>query len=118
VLIAEDHADVAKAVGRLLALECDVVGSVADGSAVLEAVQRLQPDVLVVDLNLPHVNGLETCRQIVRMNPATKVVIFTALNDPDVRARAYGLGACAFVSKMGTDGDLLSTIKRVCQETG
>ena len=62
VLIAEDHPGVAKAICRLLALDCDIVGNVADGRAVLEAVQRLQPDVVVVDLNLPHVHGLEVCR--------------------------------------------------------
>ena len=116
VLIAEDHDAVAKAVCRLLALECEVVGSVADGSAVLEAAQRLQPDVIVVDLNLPNVNGLETCRRLVQANPERKVIVFTAMNDPDVRARAFELGASAFVSKMATDGDLLSTIKRLYQE--
>ena len=57
VLIAEDHPGVAKAVYRLLTLDCDVVGSIADGRPVLEAAQRLQPDVIVVDLNLPNVNG-------------------------------------------------------------
>ena len=72
VLIAEDHPGVAKAIGRMLALDCDVVGNVADGSAVLEAAQRLQPDVIVVDLNLPHVNGLEACRQITQMDPEAK----------------------------------------------
>ena len=72
VLIAEDHAGVAKAVCRLLALDCDVLGSVADGSALLGAVQRLQPDVIVVDLNLPNVNGLEACRQITQVNPRRK----------------------------------------------
>ena len=116
VLIAEDHEAVAKAVCRLLALECEVVGRVADGSAVLEAVHRLQPDVVVVDLNLPNVNGLETCRQLVQANPARKVIVFTAMNDPDVRARALAFGASAFVSKMATDGDLLSTIKRLYRE--
>ena len=53
VLLAEDHPGVAKAICRVLALDCEVVGSVADGSAVLEAAQRLQPDVIVLDLNLP-----------------------------------------------------------------
>ena len=74
VLIAEDHFGVAKAVCRMLSLECDVVGTVADGSAVLEAAQRLQPDVIVVDLNLTHVHGLEVCRQIAhawKTTPAT-----------------------------------------------
>ena len=76
VLVAEDHAAVAKAVCRLLALDCEVVGSVADGKAVLEAAQRLQPDVIVLDLNLPHVNGLEACPQIMQGNPKTKVIVF------------------------------------------
>ncbi len=57
VLIAEDHPGVAKAICRLLALECDIVGNVADGRTVLDATQRLQPDVVVVDLNLPHVHA-------------------------------------------------------------
>ena len=113
VLIAEDHAGVAKAVCRVLALDCDVVGTVADGSAVLEAVQRLQPDVIVVDLNLPKVNGLEVCRQITQLNPDAKVIVFSAMNDPDVKQRCFELGASAFVFK-GTGDGLLSTVKRLC----
>jgi CheY-like chemotaxis protein len=116
VLVAEDHAEVAKAVCRLLTLDCEVVGSVADGNAVLEAAQRLRPDVVVVDLNLPHVNGLEACRQIRQVNPETKVIVFTAMNDPDIRQRAIEVGASAFVCKTAGDGDndLLSTVKRLC----
>ena len=116
MLIAEDHPGVAKAVCRMLALDCDVVGTVADGSAVLEAAQRLQPDVIVVDLNLPNVHGLEACRQITQVNPETKVIVFTAMNDPDVKQRSFEVGASAFVCK-GT-GDLLSTIKRLCGDRG
>ena len=117
VLIADDHADLVKAVSRLLAVDCDVVGTVGDGSAVLEAAQRLQPDVIVVDLNLPNVNGLEACRQITQVNPEAKVIVFTAMNDPDIRQRAIEVGASAFVSKMAVDdGDLLSTVKRLCMD--
>ena len=117
VLVADDHPDVVKAVSRLLALACDVVGSVADGRDVLDAAQRLQPDVVVVDLNLPSVNGLEVCRQIAQAHPAMKVIVFTAMNDPDVRRRSFELGASAFVFKAG-DGDLLSTVKRLCADGG
>jgi DNA-binding NarL/FixJ family response regulator len=117
VLVAEDHAEVAKAVCRVLALDCEVVGSVADGSAVLEAAQRLQPDVIVIDLNLPNVNGLEACRQLMQVNPKTKVIVFTAMDDPEIRQRSLEVGASAFVSKMAVDGDdLLSTVKRLCDE--
>jgi DNA-binding NarL/FixJ family response regulator len=116
VLIAEDHPGVAKAISRILSLDCDVVGNVADGSAVLEAVQRLQPDVVVVDLNLPHVHGLEVCRQIKQVNADARVVAFSAMTDPDIRQRSIEVGASAFVCK-GT-GDLLSTVKRLCDERG
>ncbi len=116
VLIAEDHPGVAKAVCRMLSLEFDVVGNIADGSAVLEAAQRLQPDVIVVDLNLPQVHGLEVCRQITQMNPKAKVIVFSAMNDPDVKQRSVEVGASAFVCK-GT-GDLLTTIKRLCDDRG
>jgi CheY-like chemotaxis protein len=112
VLLAEDHPAVAKAVCRLLALDCEVVGTVADGAAVLEVAQRLQPDVIVLDLTLPNVNGLEVCRQITQMNPKTKVIVFTAMNDPGVRQRSFEVGASAFVYK--GDGDLLSTVRRLC----
>ena len=99
-------------------MECDVVGSVTDGSAVLEAAQRLRPDVIVVDLNLPNVNGLEACRQIRQAHPEMKVIVFTAMNDPDVRQRSLEVGASAFVFKMAGNGDLLSTVKRLHADSG
>ena len=79
VLLADDYPDIVKAVSRLLALDCEIVGSVADGSALLETAQRLQPDVIVLDVNLPNVHSLEACREITRVNPEMKVIMFTAL---------------------------------------
>ncbi len=119
VLLAEDHPGVAKAVCRVLALDCEVMGIVADGSAVLEAAQRLQPDVIVVDLNLPNVNGLEVCRQITHVNPKAKVIVFSATTDPGVTQRSFEVGASAFVCKWAAgDGGLLSTVKRLCDDRG
>jgi DNA-binding NarL/FixJ family response regulator len=106
----------AKAVCRLLSLDCEMVGTVADGGAVFEAAQRLQPDVIVLDLTLPNVNGLEACGQITHENPKAKVILFTAMNDPDVRELAFKRGASAFVSKTAPDEDLLSTVKRLCAD--
>ena len=114
MLLADDYPDLVKAVCRVLSLDCEVVGIVADGSAVLEAAQRLRPDVIVVDVNLPNVNGLEACRQITQVNPAAKVIIFSAMDDPDVKQRCLEVGASAFVYKGTGNSDLLSTVKRLC----
>jgi len=108
----------AKAIARLLSLDCDIVGSIADGSAVVEAVQRLLPDVVVLDLNLPNVSGVEACRRITQLNLQVKVIVFTAMNDPDLRQRCLEAGASAFVSKLAADGELQSTVKRLCAEPG
>jgi DNA-binding NarL/FixJ family response regulator len=116
VLVADDHPDMVKAICRLLALDCDVVGTVADGGAVLEAVQRLQPDVTVVDLNLPTVSGFEACRQVTRVNPGAKVIVFTAMNDPILRQKAFEVGASAFVCKVASDGDLLAAVQCLCDD--
>ena len=118
VLLADDYAELVKAVGRLLSFDCEVVGSVADGSALLEAARRLQPDVIVLDLNLQNVHGLEACRQITQANPEMKVIVFTAMTEPGVRQQAFAAGASAFVSKMANVDELLSTVKRLCVDAG
>jgi DNA-binding NarL/FixJ family response regulator len=115
VLVADDYPEVAKAVCRVLALDCDIVGTVADGSALLEAVQRLEPDVVVLDMNLPNVHGLEACRQLMQLNPAMKVVVFSAVSEPEVSEALIAAGASAFVSKLA-GADLPATIRRVCAD--
>ena len=115
-MIADDYPDMVKAVSRLLALDCEVVGTVTDGSDLLEAAQRLRPDVVVLDLNLPHVHGLEACRQIRQALPDIRVIVFTAMSEPDVSQLSFAAGASAFVSKLAFANDLLSTIKRLCAD--
>jgi len=104
------------AVSRLLSLDCEVVGTVADAGALLESAQRLKPDLVVLDLNLPDLSGLEACRQITQAHPQIKVIVFTAVTDPEVRQRSLAVGASAFVSKLGPVTDLLSAIKRLSVE--
>ena len=117
VLLADDYPDLVKAVSQLLALDCEIVGSVEDGSALLQAAQRLQPDVIVLDVNLPNVHSLEACREITRVNSTTKVIMFTAMGDPSASQAFFKAGASAFVSKAAA-GDLLLTIKRLCIDRG
>ena len=86
------------------------------GSALLEAAQRLQPDVVVLDVNLPNVHGLEACRQITQAHPEIKVIIFTAMSGPEVSQLSFAAGASAFVSKLAFANDLLATIMRLCPD--
>jgi DNA-binding NarL/FixJ family response regulator len=113
VLIVDDHPGILKSVSRLLAFDCDIVGSVADCTGLVETTQRLQPDLIVLDVTLPNGDALEACRQVTQGNPEMKVIVFTAADDPDVKRRAFGAGACAFVNKLGSDGDLLSAVRRL-----
>ena len=112
VMIADDYPDMVKAVSRVLAQDCDVVGTVAGGSALLDAAERLQPNVILLDLSLPNAN-VESCRQITRSHPQIRVIVFTALGDPGLVERFLEAGASAFVSKLADNGDLLSTVKRL-----
>ncbi len=116
VLVADDDPGMAKALSRLLTLDFAVVGVVEDGGALLEAVRRLRPDVIVLDVNLPTLDGLEACRQIMQANPAAKVIVFTAMSDPEVRQRAFAVGASAFMSKLAPVDELRSAIKRLCAD--
>lgn len=115
VLLADDYPDLVKAISRLLSLDCDVVGSVTDGGALLEAVQRLQPDVIVLDVNLANVRTLDACREITRLNPRMKVIMFTAMDDPTAGQVFLEAGASAFISKIAPV-NLLSTIRRLCAD--
>ena len=110
VLLADDHPGVLKALKRVLSLDCDVVGVAVDGREVAEAAARLQPVVAVVDLHLPHVNGLEVCRRILQTNSRAKVILITALFDDRIRTEALAAGASSFVPKQSVN-ELIDAIR-------
>jgi DNA-binding NarL/FixJ family response regulator len=113
VVLADDHPSVLVAFGRLLRPSCEVVASVADGYAAIEAVGALRPDILVVDLMMPDLDGLEVCRKIKQTTPETDVIIVTACDDTDVEAVALRDGASAFVPKYSAPTTLEMTIQRI-----
>jgi DNA-binding NarL/FixJ family response regulator len=112
VLLADDHPGIVKALERVLSLECDVVGVVADGSEVAEAAARLHPVVTVVDLNLPNVSGLDACRRILQTNPRARVILITGMADETIRAEALAAGASGFVPKQSVGNELIVAIRR------
>jgi DNA-binding NarL/FixJ family response regulator len=115
VLLADDHRLLREAFARLLEAECEVVGAVADGRAVLEEVPRLRPDVVVLDVAMPLVNGLDAARQLRRDAPDVKIVFLTLSEDADVAAEAFRLGASGFLVKNSAAAELLQAIREVAQ---
>jgi DNA-binding NarL/FixJ family response regulator len=113
VLLADDYVALLTAWRRLLEPFCEVVGSVRDGRALVEAASSLSPDVVVADLSMPEVNGLDACRQIKAASPGTKIVLVTAGGDPWVARAAFRAGASAFVLKHSAADDLLTAIRSV-----
>ena len=100
------------AVKRLLEQSCyNVVGMARTGAQAIETAGRLQPDVIVVDVRLPELDGLEVCRHLAAVAPDTRVVICTAADDPDIKRRAFELGASGFVLKYRMGSDLVSAIE-------
>jgi len=116
LLLADDHTEILRAFQRLLEPSFEVVGRVIDGGAVVEAATRLRPDVVVLDLGMPKLNGLEACARIKAENPKTRVVVVTASNDDEIRQAAFRKGASAFVLKHKAAADLCSVIQRVLEE--
>jgi two-component system, NarL family, nitrate/nitrite response regulator NarL len=116
VLLADDHPAVVDALRRLLSVDCDVVGVIADGRAVADAATRLQPVVLVLDLNLPHVSGLEICRRMTQSGLAIPVIMITANADDYIRDEALAAGAKDFFDKSASR-ELPQAVRRLWAES-
>ena len=116
IVLADDYPRLIDAVQRLLDRSCEIVGIVFCGRDAISAVTALRPDVIVLDLALPDVSGLEACRQIKLSSPATIIVILTAVDDVQVRASALQLGASAFIVKQRAAAELETTIHRLVAE--
>jgi DNA-binding NarL/FixJ family response regulator len=111
VLLADDYVALLTAWRRLLEPSYDVVGCVRDGRALLEAAGTLAPDVVIADLSMPELNGLEACRQIKQSSPQTKVILVTAGGDQWVARAAFRAGASGFVLKHAAADDLVVAIQ-------
>jgi DNA-binding NarL/FixJ family response regulator len=111
VLLADDHPDNAKLLRELLQGECEVIGAVADGQALIEAADVLAPDVIVTDIGMPRLDGIEAAHEILRRHPGTRIVFVTVHNDPAVVARGMAAGALGYVQKGEAGDDLLPAVR-------
>jgi DNA-binding NarL/FixJ family response regulator len=113
VVIADDHTLVAEAFKSLLEQEFDVVGVVADGRALLQAVPDLKPAVVVVDIGMPLLNGLDAGQQIRRIAPEVKLVYVTMNQDADLAAEAFRRGASGYLLKTSAAAELVTAVREV-----
>ena len=113
ILIADDHMLVAEACKRLLEPEFEVVGIVADGRSLLQAAEKLCPDVVILDVTMPQLNGLDAGEQIKARSRNTKLVYLTMNPRADVAAEAFRRGASGYVLKQCSSSELIDAIHRV-----
>src|SRR5262245_9754549 len=110
VLLADDHAIVAEGLASLLKGEFSLVGTVASGAQLLEAAQRLRPDVIVTDLAMPGMTGLDALRRLKAAGVPAKVVVLTMHADAELAAEALRAGASGFVVKHAAGKELIAAI--------
>jgi len=113
ILLADDHTLVAEAFKRLLEPEFDVVGTVADGRALLRAAPELQPDVVLVDLSMPLLNGLDAGKQLKQLSPGVKIIVVTMNEDPDIAADTMDKWASGYLLKKSAGSELLKAVRDV-----
>src|SRR5688572_12408778 len=106
VAIVDDHTLFSVALGKLLEPNCHIVGSYTSVRAFLVEVKQLDPDIVILDVVMPSISGLQAAREIRRRVPRARLIFLTASEDPDVAAAAYGVGASAFVLKRSAGREL------------
>jgi DNA-binding NarL/FixJ family response regulator len=113
VLLADDHTLVAEAFKRLLEPEFEVVGTVGDGRALLRVAPELKPDVVLVDLNMPLLNGLDASEQLKQLLPRTKIIVLTMNEDAEIAHETLRRWASGYLLKKSAGSELLKAIREV-----
>jgi DNA-binding NarL/FixJ family response regulator len=116
ILLADDHPALLAHVARLLGQHHEVVGSVSSGLELLASAERLDPDVVVLDISMPGLDGLETARRLKLAGSRSKVVFLTVCEDVDFAREALALGADGYVVKSRLVSDLLLAVSEALAE--
>jgi len=111
VLLADDSPAVLRGIRQLLAPEFEIVGSVSDGLALVAAAKALKPDIMIVDVMMPGLSGLEAVRRLRKLTRFNAIaIILTVFDDPSMVAEARAVGAMGYVVKSAADRDLVNAI--------
>ena len=113
ILLADDHSLVLEGLAKLVTEDCDLVGKVEDGRALLQAAQNLEPDVIVLDISMPKLNGLDAGRQLKKLIPSIKLIFLTMHADPIYAREAFQVGASGFLLKRSAASELMLAIRAV-----
>jgi DNA-binding NarL/FixJ family response regulator len=113
VVLADDQADLFDEIRRLLEPQFDVVATAQDGLSALSLAKDLKPDVLVLDISMPRVSGIEAARKLRQQDPTAKIVFLTMHQDPDIVQAAFKTGASGYVLKMAARSELVVALKEV-----
>jgi DNA-binding NarL/FixJ family response regulator len=97
ILLGDDHAIILDGLRRILEPHCEIVGSAEDGRALVAAAEKLRPDLVVADISMPLLNGIEAARQIRKAHPQTKVIFLTMHPDAAYATEAFRAGASGYV---------------------
>ncbi|HKQ80481.1 MAG TPA: response regulator transcription factor [Blastocatellia bacterium] len=116
VLIADDHEEILDDICGLLEPEFDVVGAVGDGQALISAAGIFQPDIIVTDISMPRLNGIEAARLIIKNNPATRIILLTVHNDSALVEQGFSAGAIGYVLKIKADEELAPAIHSALED--
>jgi DNA-binding NarL/FixJ family response regulator len=111
ILLADDHNVMCAGLTKLLEPDYDVIGSVEDGRALLKAVDELKPDVVLLDIAMPLLNGLDAARELKKRMPQVKLIFLTVESDCCVAAEAFRIGAVAYLLKTSQAAELLQAIR-------
>lgn len=112
LLLGDDHALVLEGLVRLLSEEFDIVGTATDGRTLVKEAERLRPDVIVLDIGMPELNGIEAARQLAQSAPLAKIVFVTQQLDPAFAQAAFSCGGKAYVAKQCASAELVEAIHR------
>jgi len=117
IILADDHRIIRAGIRNLLDQEQDlaVVGEASDGREVIRLNQDLQPDVLIMDITMPNLNGIDATRQIIKQNPETKIIALSMHSDHHFVAEMLQAGATAYLLKDCVSDELVQAIRLVCQ---
>ena len=115
VLMADDHSMILAGLRKLVEGECEVVGTVEDGRALVEAAQKLRPDLILLDISMPLLNGLEATRQLTKLVPESKLIILTMHASPTYATEAFQAGASGYLLKRSAASELNQAIQSVLQ---